>query len=199
MSRVTRKFLAALGIEAEKVDQIVEAHSADMNEIKTERDTALEAAKGSEEVTKQRDKLQKELDDLKAKAPDAAKVQAEFDAYKLEVENEKANQKKMEAVLATLKEAKANETAIELLAAKVELDKVELDKDGAIKDVEKIVLEPLKAKYAGLFGVETKDGVPPVNPPRGNGKMSKEEYQKLSLMKQMEYAKDHPEEVKDLI
>ena len=196
---LSRKFLAALGIEDEKVEQIIQAHTDTITALKDERDTYKGDADQLPVVTKERDDLQKEFDDFKAKAPEAAKVQAEFDAYKLEVENEKANQKKMEAVLATLKEAKANETAIELLAAKVELDKVELDNDGAIKDVEKIVLEPLKAKYAGLFGVETNDGVPPVNPPRGNGKMSKEEYQKLSLIKQMEYAKDHPEEVKDLI
>jgi len=44
MARITRKFLFALSIEAEKIDQVVEVLSVYMTEIKEERD--LEAVRG---------------------------------------------------------------------------------------------------------------------------------------------------------
>lgn len=179
MSRVTRKFLAALGIEAEKVDQIVEAHSADMNEIKTERDTALEAAKGIEEVTKQRDKLQKELDDLKAKAPDAAKVQAAFDEFKKQVETDKAAAKARAALRKALLEEGANEAAVDLMVNSYDLTKVEMDGDN-LKD-KAAAVKPAKDSHAGLFGETKPEGVPGATPPKGGAdvdysKMSDKEY-----------------------
>lgn len=165
MARVTRKFLVALGIEAEKVDQVVEAHSADMNEIKEERDTALEAAKGIPDVTKQRDALQKELDDLKAKAPDAAKVQKDFDDYKLQVETEKATAKAGAALRKALLDKGANEAAVDLMVSAHDMKTVEMDGDN-LKDVDATV-KPFMDKHAGLFGTESSEGVPGGKPPKG--------------------------------
>ena len=58
---LTRKFLSALGIEAEKIDEIIDAHTDTVNALKEERDkykASHEALQG----------VQKELDDLKKAA-----------------------------------------------------------------------------------------------------------------------------------
>ena len=194
---LTRKFLAALGIEDEKVEQIIQAHTDTITALKDERDTYKGDAEQLPVVTKERDDLQKEFDDFKAKAPEAAKVQAEFDAYKLEVENEKATAKVRAALRKALIDDDVNPDVVDWIVDEYDLSTIEMDGDN-LKDREAAV-KPAKDAHAKWFGKQTQDGVPPVNPPKGNGKMSKEEYQKLSLMKQMEYAKDHLEEVKDLI
>jgi hypothetical protein len=200
---LTRKYLKSLKIEEgqlsdEQIDDVIARHTETTDALKDERDTFKADAEALPKVTKERDKLQKDLEDLKAKAPDAAKVRAEFDEYKLQVETEKANEKKLASVCAALKAAGANETAIELLAQKVDLATVELDENGEVKNADAVV-DPIKAKYAGLFGKLTEDGVPPVNPPKGKTKMTKEDYQKLPVSDQMKYANEHPAEVDALL
>ena len=56
---LTRKMLKAMGIEEEKIDQIIEAHSETVDSLKADRDSYKEDAEKLKDV-------QKELDDLKA-------------------------------------------------------------------------------------------------------------------------------------
>ena len=63
---LTRKMLKAMGIEEEKIDQIIEAHSETVDSLKADRDTYKEDAEKLKTV-------QKELDDLKAKGDDGWK------------------------------------------------------------------------------------------------------------------------------
>ena len=59
---LTRKMLKAMGIEDEKIDQIIEAHSETVDGLKGELEIAKSAAKGdADKVTA----LQKELEDAK--------------------------------------------------------------------------------------------------------------------------------------
>ena len=83
---LTRKFLSALGIEADKVDENLSAHTETVEALKNERDTFKADA---EKLTG----VQKELDDLKAtvekdgKDPYKVKYEAikeEYEAYKTE-------------------------------------------------------------------------------------------------------------------
>jgi len=80
---LSRKFLKALGIEDEKIDNIIEAHMETVNALKEERD-------GYQTKAKQLDDVQKQLDDLKAKGDDGYKAKYEdekkaHDALKDEV------------------------------------------------------------------------------------------------------------------
>lgn len=79
----------------------------------------------------------------------------------------------------------------------VALDTVEMD-GGKLKDVE-AVLKPLRDEHAGLFGKTEYVGTPPTNPPAGDTKMTKEAFEKLPLLKRMEYINAHPEEKTNLI
>jgi hypothetical protein len=57
---LTRKFLKAMGIDEEKIDEIITAHSDTVNGLKDERDKYKDAAEKLPSV-------QKELDELKDK------------------------------------------------------------------------------------------------------------------------------------
>lgn len=194
---LTRKFLKALGIEEDKIEEIITAHGETVAALKDEIDKAEQSAKDSAAAAQERDKLQKRVEALEKTSGDAAKVQAEYDAYKQQVETDKANAGKKALIKKALEEAHANPAAIDLMLNTVKLDDVELDGE-ALKDAE-AVLKPIREAHAGLFGTVQNQGTPPLNPPAGDGKMTRESFEKLPLSKRMEYINAHPEQQKELI
>lgn len=162
---LTRKFLKSLGLDEDKVDSIIEAHTESTDALKKQRDEAADKIAELESITKERDSLKAQLE----KAGDAAKVQAEFDAYKDSVAKEKANAGKKSAVIAALKNAGvAREEFVDLLIGKIDMEQVEMDGETA-KNADALI-EPLKASYSGCFGKTETLGTPPVAPPSGGGK-----------------------------
>lgn len=194
---LTRKFLKALGIEEDKIEEIITAHGETVAALKDEIDKAEQSAKDSAAADQERDKLQKRVEALEKTSGDAAKVQAEYDAYRQQVETDKANAGKKALIKKALEEAHANPAAIDLMLNTVKLDDVELDGE-ALKDAE-AVLKPIREAHAGLFGTVQNQGTPPLNPPAGDGKMTRESFEKLPLSKRMEYINAHPEQQKELI
>lgn len=165
---LTRKFLRALDIPEDKVDEIIGEHAAALENIKTERDTLKAAsgdlAKAQAEITR----LTGELEKAQKNSGDAAKVQADFDAYKNEVEKEKANAGKLKAVREVLRGAGVQrEEFIDLLLGKVNLETVEIEGD-AVKDPEKLI-SPLKNSYSGCFAAIKTEGTPPAPTIKGGG------------------------------
>lgn len=179
MAQLTRKFLRALGVADDKIDEIVNAHQDTLEEIRAERDGLKESsgklAQAQAEVTR----LTEKLAQAEKHGGDVAKVQADFDAYKERVEAEKANAVKSAAVRKALKESGVQrEEFLELLMGKVELDKVEMEGD-AVKDADALT-SPLKASYAGCFASVTDQGTKSQNPPSGGGtRMTKEQIAKI--------------------
>lgn len=165
---LTRKFLKALGIEEDKIEEIITAHGETVSALKDEITKAQQGVDDLAAITKERDTLKQRVDALEKSSGDAAKVQADFDAYKKQVEAEKANTGKKALVKKALEAAGANPAAIDLMLGTVDLEKVELNGDG-LKDAD-AVLKPIKEAHAGLFGEVKPNGTPPINPPGGDGK-----------------------------
>lgn len=88
----------------------------------------------------------------------------ELRKYKTDTETAQVRAKKESAVLELLKSNKASEKASKLLIRGIDLNAVELDESGAIKDGEKII-EPLKKDFAEYFTTETNGGAQAGNPP----------------------------------
>lgn len=167
---LTRKFLAALGIEQEKIDEIIEAHTETVNALKEERDNYKKDAEALPGV-------QKELDELKEAAeknPDGVYKQqyddlkSEYDQYKADVEAKETKAKKADAYRKLLKDASISEKCIESVLRVSDLNSIELDKDGAIKgadDLKKKVAE----EWSAFVVKEENKGANTGNPPEGNG------------------------------
>ena len=180
---LTRKLLKSMGIEDEKIDQIIEAHAETVDALKAERDGFKEKAGEADSLAKERDSLRTQVEQLQKDGGDAAKVQAEFDAYKKQVETEKANTGKTEAVRKLLKGSGVErDTFLDLLMGRVDLDKVTLDENGAVKDADSFI-KGMKEDYADCFGkVETAN--PGASNPlsggkNGAGKKTREEIMKI--------------------
>lgn len=175
MASLTRKFLEALGVEEKAQDQIMEKHSEVVNEIKTERDKFKEDAEKLPEV-------QKQLDDLKAKQSDddptelekvkkeLADKTAEFEKYKGDIEAKETKTKKETAYRKLLKDAGVGDkyTDIIIKASEKEIDSIAFDKEGNVKDSDKITAG-MKDSLANFIVTESKKGADVSNPPAGNG------------------------------
>ena len=163
---LTRKMLKAMGIEEEKIDQIIEAHSETVDSLKADRDSYKEDAEKLKDV-------QKELDDLKAKGDDGwkekhDKLKGEFDAYKKDVEAKEAHSKKVEAYKAILKDANLSEKGIEKAIKYAEWDKIELGEDGKLKGANDHI-KAVREEWAEYVTTTTTTGAKTSNPPANTG------------------------------
>ena len=135
---LTRKFLSALGIEDDKVDEIISAHTDTVNALKEQRDTYKADAEKLPAV-------QKELDDLKAAAEkngeDAYKVKydalkEDFDAFKAQQDEKEKHAKKADAYKALLQEVGISEKRIGSVLKVSDIDSIEFDDEGKVKEAD---------------------------------------------------------------
>lgn len=164
----TRKMLKAMGIEEEKIDQIIDAHSETVDALKADRDAYKEDA--SKLAT-----VQKELDELKAKGDDGykAKYEAEkaaHDALKADIAAKETKKAKTDAYRELLKGANIDEKRIAtiLRAEAPTIDKIELDADGKIKNAEQYT-ESIKSDWADFIVTQSAKGTNTATPPANGG------------------------------
>ena len=164
----TRKMLKAMGIEDEKIDQIIDAHSETVDALKADRDAYKEDAEKLAAV-------QKELDELKAKGDDGykAKYEAEkaaHDALKADIAAKETKKAKTDAYHELLKGANIDEKRIAtiLRAEAPTIDKIELDADGKIKNAEQYT-ESIKSDWADFIVTQSAKGTNTATPPANGG------------------------------
>ena len=167
----TRKMLKAMGIEDEKIDQIIDAHSETVDALKADRDTYKEDAAKLAAV-------QKELDELKAKGDDGykAKYEAEkaaHDALKADIAAKETKKAKTDAYRELLKGANIDEKRIAtiLRAEAPTIDKIELDADGKIKNAEQYT-QSIKSDWADFIVTQSAKGTNTATPPANGGAAS---------------------------
>ena len=162
---LTRKMLKAMGIEEEKIDQIIEAHSETVQGLKDK----LEEAEGK---AKDYDTIKAENDKLKADGGYKEKYEKEhsdFEAFKKTVNDEKNKSAKEAAVKAFFesKNITGKNLDIAMRGSAAEISDVVLE-DGKIKDSSK--LEALvKDTFAGLVEKSSQNGAKTPTPPGGGG------------------------------
>ena len=162
---LTRKMLKAMGIEEEKIDQIIEAHSETVDSLKADRDSYKEDAEKLKDV-------QKELDDLKAKGDDGWKekhdrLKGEFDKYKTDVQAKETKAAKEAAYRAILKDANLSEKGVEKAIKYADWDKIELDTDGKLKGANDHI-KAVREEWAEYVTTTTTTGAKTSTPPANN-------------------------------
>ena len=174
---LTRKMLKGMGLTEDQIDTIIEAHTDTVNALKDERDKYKEDAE-------KLDGVQKELLDLKNKGDDGFEkkyndLKKEYDDYKAE-QDAKATKAAVEsAYKAMLKEAGISEKRIASVLRVTDLSEVKLDKDGKLKDKDKLV-DDVKAEWADFIETSGTKGADTATPPKNNGgKMTKDDILKI--------------------
>lgn len=172
---LTRKFLSAMGIEQDKVDEIINAHVEVTDALKEERDMYKADADSLAEV-------KKELADAKAAlekgGKDAYKVKYEalkedFDDYKKKVSEKEAHSKKEAAYRDMLVAVGVSEKRIASVLKVSDVDAIEFDDDGNVKDADGIK-KGIKEEWADFIVSTTQQGAKTATPPAGNGKAYKD-------------------------
>ena len=165
---LTRKMLKAMGIEEEKIDQIIEAHSETVDSLKADRDNYKKDADQLKSV-------REELDELKAKGDDGwkekhDKLKGDFDTYKKDVEAKETKAKIKDAYKALLKkDAKLSDAGVEKAVKYADFSKFEFEADGTtLKDADAHA-KAAQEEWAMFVTTTTTTGAKTSNPPANNG------------------------------
>lgn len=171
---LTRKLLSALGIEEDKIDQIIEAHTETTDALKKQRDGyKADADKVAE--------LEKQLETAKAAAGDGDGYKSKYEAekkafadFKADIETKQAHDAKAAAARAYLKEKGIGEKSLGLALKALGdgIDALELDGE-TIKDA-KALDEALAGDLAQLVTTTETKGATTATPPSTEGNTSGE-------------------------
>ena len=187
MSTLSKKFLAGLGIDDDKADLICERHKEVLNEIITERDELKEKAEKYDDVQTQLNKYkeaEKKAAENSEKDPYKVKYEAikeEFANYKQEIANKEIKAKKTDAYKQLLKSAGVSEKRIEAVLKVSDIDSIEFDDEGKVKDSDKLT-ENIKSEWSDFIQTSSTEGAKTATPPASSteskdlGKLSMAEY-----------------------
>lgn len=175
-----------MGIEEEKIDQIIEAHMETVDGLKED----VNKYKGDAEKLPH---VQKELDDLKAAGDGGYKEKYEkehkaFEDFKTAQTEKETKQAKEKAYTDFLKTVGVSEKRIPAILKVTDLNSVELDGD-KVKDADKLT-ESVKTEWADFIESSSTSGANTQTPPANNtgddkdpSKMSMEDYIKFRTKK----------------
>lgn len=166
---LTRRALKAMGIEDEKIDEIISMHTETVDGLKAYVERYKADAKALPGVQKQLEQAQA---DLEAGKKDSYKVKyeavkEEFDEYKKAQTHKESHAAKETAYRALLKAAGVSEKRIDAVLKVSDVDGVELDDKGKIKDADKLT-ESVKTEWADFIVTTATKGADTHNPPANN-------------------------------
>jgi len=167
---LTRRALKAMGIEEEKIDEIITMHTETVDGLKADVAKYKADAEALPEVQRQ---LEKAQNDLEAGKKDSWKVKyeaikEEFEGYKSEQTKREARAAKEKAYRELLKQAGVNDKRLDAVLRVSDVDGVELDEKGAIKDADKLT-ESIKSEWSDFIQTTTTQGANTATPPANGG------------------------------
>lgn len=171
MASLSRKFLAGIGIEDDKVDLIIEKHQEVLTEVKEERDTYKTEAEKLPTVQKELDELKKATEDGKENTYKVKyeALKEEFDSYKADIETKATQTKKENAFRNLLKEVGISDKRIEAVLKVSDVKGLEFDDEGKVKDEEKLK-ESIRSEWSDFIATTSSKGAETATPPTGTGK-----------------------------
>jgi hypothetical protein len=166
---LTRKMLKAMGIEEDKIDQIIEAHSETVDALKDEREKFREAAEKLPGVQSELDALKTSGGNWKEKYE---KEHSDFESYKADVSAKEAGAAKESAYRTLLAEVGVDPKRIDTVirAEKAGFAELKIGEDGKFEGVDELT-KTIKANWGDFIPVTTTTGVPTAKPPANTGGM----------------------------
>lgn len=162
---LTRRLLRSMGIEDEKVDQIIEAHAETVNALKDERD-------GLEDAVGRLKKAEAELEELKAGPAGGyrekfEKEHADFEAFKADTAKAAADREKKSLYRRLLTDAGVDPKRMDAVMRVADLSDIVVE-DGAIKDADK-AMEEVKGEWSDFIPATNTKPAKVDTPPAGAG------------------------------
>lgn len=166
---LTRKMLKAMGIEDEKIDQIIEEHTESTDALKQQRDEykAKYEAKATAS-TEPKPKDPEPGDEYKAKYDAEKKA---FEDYKANIAAEKAEADKRAKYRELIVKAGVDSKRVDSVLKVSDLSEIKV-KDGAIEGADDLV-KSIKEDWADFIPTTQKVGANAPNPPKNDGGVKK--------------------------
>ena len=179
---LTRRSLKAMGIEDEKIDEIIAAHAETVDALKEQRDNYKAQA---DELAEVQQKLDEANETIKANGSDEWKVKydaikEEYENYKSDISAKETKRAKQAAYREVLKAAGVSDKRIDSIVRVSDIDSIELDESGKIKEAEKLT-ESIKNEWADFIVSTNTQGANTATPPTTSKKsFSREDIAKMS-------------------
>lgn len=162
---LTRKMLKAMGIEDEKIDQIIEEHTESTDALKQQRDEYKAKAEAkATSSTEPKSKDPEPSDGYKAKYDAEKKA---FEDYKANIAAEKAEADKRAKYRELIVKAGVDSKRVDSVLKVSDLSEIKV-KDGAIEGADDLV-ESIKEDWADFIPTTQKVGANAPNPPKNDG------------------------------
>lgn len=168
---LTRNFLKAMGIEEEKVEQIIAAHADTVDALKEQRDKAQADA---DDAAKNLKKANEDLEAIKAKPQDDGYKQKyedehqAFEDFKATTAAKETKAKKAQLYREVLSTAGVSSKRIDAVMRVSDMDALEIGEDGKLTDADKLT-ENVKKEWAEFIETPGSTGSNPANPPQNVG------------------------------
>lgn len=187
---LTRKMLKAMGIEDEKLEQIIEAHAETVNALKDERDAAKGEADKVSELRKQLEAANEKLesvgnDEFKAKFESE---HAAFEEFKANIAAEKDKAAKTELYRKLLKDTGVDEKRLASILKVSDIDSLTVTENGTLENVEKLT-ESIKSDWSDFIVSNGTSGAG-VDTPPGNGGDGGQDLSKMSMSEYIQARKN---------
>ena len=185
---LSRKFMQGMGLTEEQASAIIEANEETISGRKAEIE---KNQKEAEKAQKELSKAQKELGDLKKEAEESDgknpykvkydAIKEEFENYKKDIKSKETKAAKEDAYRALLKEVGVSEKRIPAVLKVTDINSLELDENGAFKDVAELK-KSIKEEWSDFIPTEGTKGADTSTPPQNNGgsTMTKEQIRQIS-------------------
>ena len=201
---LTRRMLSAMGLEADKIEQIIEAHTetvtglkqqiADLgDQLTTAKNTGTADSDKLKDVQKKYNDLlaQVEADNKAREGKDYDALKKEYEDYKAEVQEKAVRSAKEKAFRELLSDMKVSDKGTGMILKYMGVSNIELDEDGKLKDATAL-RKAVKEDWGDYIPkIETK-GAETQNPHTdgkgGAGKMTMEDIMKISDRKERQKA-----------
>lgn len=187
---LSRKMLKGMGLTDEQIDTIIEAHTETVDALKEEREKFKGDATRLSAVSRELEALKASGGDYQQKYEELKK---EFDSYKSEQTELAEKAKKETAYTKMLKDVGVSEKRIASIMRVTNLEDVKLDKDGKLKDYDKLA-DGIKSEWADFIDTKRVEGADTKTPPENSGgKLTKEDILKIkdTSERQQKIAENH--------
>lgn len=179
---LSRRMLSAMGLEADKIEQIIEAHTETVTGMKQQNaDLSDQLAKAKETGSADSEKLkdvqekydalvkQVEADNKAREGKDYDALKKEYEDYKAEVQEKAVKSAKEKALRDLLSDMKVSDKGTSMIMKYMGVSGVELDEDGKLKDATAI-RKAVKEDWGDYIPtVETKGADTKTPPTDGKG------------------------------
>ncbi len=180
---LSRKLLESMGLEADKVSTIIEAHAETVDSLKNQISDFKAKAEKYDQTQAELDKIKSEYESIKSAGGDWQKkyeaINSEYEAFKKDQSAKELRAQKDSAYRKILKETGIAEKRIDSIMKLTDLDQIELE-DGKIKDSVKVT-EGIKAEW-GEFITSTDVQTPKTQTPPKNDSLKKFTHEEIAKM-----------------